>query len=245
MTSNATGMIGYFNKSRLAPYQAHSRDDHETRALYLWNIELSAAFQEILAIAEVALRNALDDALGAWNATQTKPNGQPYPTGWINDPAAPLAKLTTKTRQSVVGYAQTARAKRAPTHPRKNAPISHNDLLAQTTFGDWNNLMPVSNPKANTYSTRKFLWEKALKNAFPNLASDPHGHATANRVKNLHALRNRVSHMEPLLDVAVEKRHNDLLQLLTAIDPALRAWVEGISRVPRVAVVCPTATPVF
>lgn len=243
MTSNAAGVIGYLNKSRLAPYELHSRDDHETRALYLWNIELSAAFQEVLAITEVALRNAIDDAFGAWNVTKPKPDGQFHPASWLDDPAAPLMNLTAKTRLEAGRNATKARSKRAHTHPRKNAPISHNDLLAQTTFGVWHNLMPTPNKKSNTYSTRKFLWENALQNAFPHLTNDPHGHATANRVSHLHALRNRVSHMEPLLDVAVENRHNDILQLLTAIDPALRVWVAGISRVPRIAALCPTSTP--
>lgn len=127
-------------------------------------------------------------------------------------------------------------------HLRKRAPISHDDLLAETTFGDWNNLMPIANAKSKTYATRRFLWENALKNAFPHLVNDPHGHATANRVRSLHAIRNRASHMEPLLDVAVEKRHNDILQLLTALDPELRVWVDSISRVPRVAALCPVPT---
>ncbi|MEU7139746.1 hypothetical protein ABZ942_09890 [Nocardia sp. NPDC046473] len=56
---------------RLATYSKRcGNDPFKALELYKWNLQLSAAFQQVLAIAEVALRNAIDDQLRTWNATQ-------------------------------------------------------------------------------------------------------------------------------------------------------------------------------
>ena len=46
-----------------------------------------------------------------------------------------------------------------------------------------------------------------------------------------HALRNRVSHLEPLLTVNVSARHTDVLRVIAAVSPATRDWCAGMSRV--------------
>ena len=76
------------------------------------------------------------------------------------------------------------------------------------------------------------MWSDAVSKAFPHI-NDPDGSITFWRVAHLHNLRNRVSHMEPLLNVDVRGIiSNDAFALLASIDPVLRDWVSGSNRVP-------------
>lgn len=66
----------------------------------------------------------------------------------------------------------------------------------------------------------------ARRHRTPSRTSDktPNGYATSDRVRRLHGLRNRVAHMENLLDVDIEARHRDVVQPMTAIDGGLYDW---------------------
>ncbi|HXE46012.1 MAG TPA: hypothetical protein VN635_12550 [Conexibacter sp.] len=52
-------------------------------------------------------------------------------------------------------------------------------------------------------------------------------------------MRNDIAHHHSLLDVPVEARYRDLLDLAAAVDPAAAAWIEGISRVADVLAEAP------
>lgn len=232
---SAGSILHHLHIARLSVYRSKcDGSDEATLDLYLWNLELSAAVHQVLAFTEVVLRNAIDGSLRAWNAAEP-PNTVDgaivnYTGDWLLEPAAPLSKLTEKTRSEANKWAGRARQKRKPNHTRFRAPVDHNDLLVQVSLGAWNNLLPIKSPKADTYHPRKYLWENAIINAFPNLSNDPNGLGTAARVGNLLDLRNRVSHMEPLLDVPIDQLYNDVLQLLDSIDPALKSWMKRYSR---------------
>lgn len=55
----------------------------------------------------------------------------------------------------------------------------------------------------------------------------------------MHGLRNRVSHMEPLLGVNITARHNDALRILAAISPEVRDCCAGMSTVIEIRRKCP------
>lgn len=59
---------------------------------------------------------------------------------------------------------------------------------------------------------------------------------SADRVSQM---RNDIAHHHSLLDVPVEARYRDLLDLAAAVDPAAAAWIEGISRVADVLAEAP------
>lgn len=234
------------HSARLATYlDACHNDTLKALALYRWNLQLASAFQEVLSITEIVLRNGLDAALRTWNAQpaqqhlvhqhppQTPGTGvvHPGPGDWILGAAAPLNALMRSPRGTAVRQARDARSHRSATHPRKAAPITHDDLLAQFTFGVFVKLLPTSDATHADYYSRKVLWEQALHQAFPHSSGDPEGRIIADRVGRLHALRNRVSHMEPLLSVNAVARHTDALKVIAAISPATRDWCAGISRV--------------
>lgn len=234
-----TDVLGHVHPARLAPYRLRcsgTASDHELLALYNWNIHLTAAFQESLGVVEVALRHSVDQQLRAWNKVHHGTDE------WLSHPGAPLGTFfTSQERHKLNDYAAKARARRAQNHPRKHAPISHDDRLAQVTMGAWAFLLPKKNEAdATLLAARRKLWTEALKSAFPNARNDPHGHAIGDRARRLHSLRNRVSHMENLLDVEIEQRHRDALQLINAISPELHDWLRGAARVLSVAALRPT-----
>jgi len=227
---------------RLATYSAYcGNDPFRALELYKWNLQLSAAFQQVLAITEVALRNAINEQLRLWNATQphhTHP-GVTHSPDWLVDPARPLNSMTRDSRRSARKHAEEADDDRDPLHPRKGVPVNHDDMLAQITFGVWTKLLPTSDTADTNYRGRQILWQEALQHAFPHRGDDPDGYIVASRAGRLHGLRNRVSHMEPLLNVNITARHNDALRLLGAISPEVRDWCSGLSSVIEVRRKCP------
>lgn len=75
--------------------------------------------------------------------------------------------------------------------------------------------------------------KEALVNAFPH-AVDPDGEKTFWRVYRLHGLRNRVSHMETLLEVDAAERTRDVFDLVNSISSPVHDWLTGLNRVPAV-----------
>ncbi|MEV5080690.1 hypothetical protein AB0K74_18235 [Streptomyces sp. NPDC056159] len=58
------------SRPRLAPFLAATATPAAAMELYLWNVRLSAAFGEVIALAEVILRNAMAEQLAtAYGAT--------------------------------------------------------------------------------------------------------------------------------------------------------------------------------
>lgn len=227
---------------RLSTYTSRcGNDPFLALELYKWNLQLSAAFQQVLAVTEVALRNAVDDQLRSWNAAQPHYShpGVTHSREWLLDAARPLHSLTSKSRSTAAKHATEADGNRDPAHPRKGAPVTHDDILAQITFGVWPKLLPTKDTTDAHYRGRRILWQQALRNAFPHSVNDPNGYIVADRARRLHALRNRVSHMEPLLGVNITARHNDALRLLAAISPEVRDWCAGMSTVIELRRKCP------
>lgn len=244
----------YLHPTRMAPYLAKCHNDPSlTLELYRWNVQLAAAFQEVLAITEVAMRNSMDAQLRIWNAAQP-PNPQTHVTygeSWLDAAARPLNGLVGAAKKAARERADDADMDRAPVHPRKGITPTHDDVLSQITFGVWLKLLPsdehsmepAGSKKHGIFVARQVLWRDALTHAFPH-STDPTGHEITNRVTHLRGLRNRVAHMESLLNltsVDIATRHNNALRLLGSISPAVRDWCSGVSRVKEVARTCPVS----
>ncbi|WP_245670811.1 hypothetical protein [Nocardia flavorosea] len=156
---------------RLATYTARcGNDPFRALELYKWNLQLSASFQQVLAITEVALRNAIDGQLRTWNASQAHHTmaGAAHSQDWLIDPARPLNSLTRSSRRTAEKHANEAKDIRDSGHPRKSAAVTHDDLLAQITFGVWTKLLPTQDTKDPNYHGRQILWRQALHHAFPH-----------------------------------------------------------------------------
>lgn len=108
-----------------------------------------------------------------------------------------------RKRVSAVNAAKHNSLQRPANHQRYGHEIQHNDVLAQVMFGMWKDLLPNHTAEASKIAAKNLnrdrLWDDALRGAFPHILG-PDGSVTFWRVSDLHRLRNRVSHMEPLLD---------------------------------------------
>lgn len=224
---------------RLGPYL--ERVDGDQRAaidLYMWNVELAGALHEVLSVVEVVIRNAFDAELRKWNTTMSRPQG-PYPSEWALDPAPVVRRTLKDPLQRATRNAEKASKKRSNGHPRKGATVTHDDVVAQLSFGCWAVLMPSSQPDN---MKKKRLWDSALVEAFPFAAApriskvmEVTGEELAySRLARLVQLRNRVAHCEPLLDVNVRARLRDAYVLMGYVNPAMRDLMSGTNRVQHV-----------
>ena len=223
LTSGQGARAHHISPLRLAPY-LRAKDDSPVRALslYEWNVMTSAAAYEVLHRFEVGLRNAMNRHLCIWNTTQIDPaTGQPHGEAWLLDPSHLLRRL-----------ARTAIDEAAPRADRavKKGPISravlHDDVLAATSLGTWRYLLPDND------RGRQKLWSDALHRAFPQLPVGSDGRIVTRKVQQVLDLRNRIAHLEPLLDVSRTRRQVDAAYDVAGwIDPQLATWLRSTQRV--------------
>lgn len=196
--------------------------------LYLWNVRMSAEMYAGLALVEVTLRNAMDPHLRTFNAEQDEVAQTPDPSDWLVYPCRLLVKLTTPPRRrGLNGKWETQPNDLTTARERAVAAVparvpTHDDVLAQVSFGTWRYLLP-SGPNTPHASRRAALWRRGLQNSFPHLLHDPL--QFTGQVTTLHELRNRIAHLEPILDRAQIRQAFESMQVvLGAVDPAISQW---------------------
>lgn len=212
---------GYISPPRLGPYlDATGGNRKHAIQLYHWNIGLSGAVYESLHFFEVVLRNAMDAQLCAWNATQSEhSSGRTHGKDWLTDPSRLLFKLTQGGKDIEDATRRAAKATKWRT-----VPMSHADVLAQMSFGTWRFLLP------DNTAARQLLWNAALVKAFPNNSRD--ADAITKDVAGVHQLRNRVAHLEPLLNTqAVHVQYLSMRRVLAAIHPLMEQRFVSTQRI--------------
>lgn len=215
--SSLRQMVGH---ARYQPYlDAVDADAALAVDLYLWGSELAGAWHSHLSFIEVAVRNSIDCQLKAWNATQRRKETTLTPewTGKDNT-GATLYRLIGKGIDKAREQAELDAKRRDPVHPRHAAAPTHDDIVAQLTFGTWARLLRLPN-KGSPTPQQKELWQQSLKHAFPHASQDNTGlHEVGSHLEALRSLRNRVAHHDNLLQVNTLARLNSSLALLASID---------------------------
>lgn len=138
------------------------------------------------------MRNAMDEQLRRWNAGQRDDRGRQHSADWLLDPSHLVRRLVQ------ADVLERARTRAARVAERKRRPLEHSDVLAQLSLGTWRYLLPDRDPG------RRRLWEDALVHAFP--ASRRPVAALVRDVHRVLEVRNRIAHLEPLLDVRSTER---------------------------------------
>lgn len=232
--STYQALLNALGPARLARYLAASRNDPvQAMALYRWNASLSGALFQSMGLLEVTLRNAIDEQLQLWNVA----NG--HSSSWLQDPAGGLARLLGKgtthdTHRKL--HDDVLRSRRDPHHPRYGQPISHDDLLAQTNFGQWSHLLPRRAELMRMTTARNRIWVAQLHAAFPHSQHTGllAGVVIQERADAARQLRNRIAHQEPLIHLDISKAWRSSILLIQAIDPVVASYYAGTSKVPQI-----------
>lgn len=216
----------FLSPPRWRTYAAEAaRTGADAEALYSWNSQMAAAIFEVLGHIECALREAIDCQLRTWNAQQGQ---ERFIKGAAAGPFWAMPDMAAAPLRSLV----SGKCSEARSRVRKSGSPSHDDIVAQLSFGAWVSLIPRSSP--NSHAKQWRLWDEAIVLAFPGLRGDS-PRDLHRRLAKLQELRNRIAHHENLLSVNVVARLGDVLAILAAIDQQLADHVAGESRVRKVA----------
>ncbi|OII31726.1 hypothetical protein BIU98_08200 [Curtobacterium sp. MMLR14_010] len=216
-TPSTDAVRSLLTPSRLRSYVDATPDLRRALTLYEWNMRASAGVMELVGVVEVVTRNALDRELIAW-VRKRHPNST-----WFDQ-----VSLDAQGRNDLV----KARG-RATRNGRR--PEVHGRVVAELTFGFWRYLVE------SRYLTT--LWIPVLHAAFPH---GPHDLLTRQRevrarLQQLHFVRNRAAHHEPIHTRDLDRDHDYAVELLGWIHPAAAAWAQDVTSLRAVLGARPSA----
>lgn len=207
----------WLSPARFSVYLAKAGGDHaRALALYEWNSTLSCAVLHDLGHFEVALRNAYAAALDrTWQGAQH----------WLDDPASPLRAPLWRMKRRRTGRQRVdvnQKIRRAIDDARRKHGLeaSPGKIIAELSLGQWRYLSSAAHEKT--------LWVPYLHHAFPSGTSRAEVDA---KIGDLHRLRNRAAHWEPLLQEPVADRVSDLLRVAGLLNANLASYIQRHSQV--------------
>lgn len=216
-TTQQRMIVDLLTPARMASYERSMGTVDGALRLYEWNMRVAASVLELSAMVEVVMRNALDRELRSWAARRTARGD------WFDE-----APLDDHGRDDVA----TARS-RAARGARRDE--SHGRVVAELSFGFWRYLV------GSRYHTS--LWVPALHRAFPHGPRDLRKRRAAveRRMGQLHNVRNRAAHHEPIHQRDLRRDFADAIELLGWVDPVAAEWARAVSTLPVVLDARPSA----
>lgn len=214
----------WLSSARFGVYLTAAGGDQDLALeLYEWNTDTSSAILHDLAHVEVGLRNAYNTALEQHTT---------YPQHWTLCGTQAFAPVwRTKRRWDRAQGRRVNVQVDVNTKPREHLDRAIREaggrqaapgkIVAQLMFGFWRYLSSSAHDVT--------LWRPYLHHAFPAGTARPDVDI---RVGELHELRNRVAHHEPLLTEDLQRKHTLLLELADLIEPSLAAHIKATTRVP-------------
>ncbi|WIB15672.1 hypothetical protein DEJ34_00655 [Curtobacterium sp. MCPF17_050] len=169
----------------------------------------SSSVLELTGIVEVVARNAMDRALRNWSERRYSSRS------WFDH--VPLDRQ---------GSADLAKARsRAARH---GGAETHGRVLAELSFGFWRYLVE------SRYLTA--LWTPALHRAFPEGPVDvlTRQRQVRARLQQLHFVRNRAAHHEPIHQRDLRRDHDYAIELLRWVSPIAAEWASATTSLPAV-----------
>lgn len=207
-------LVNTLSADRLSPYIiAADGNLNNAVELYRWNIQISGAFYEALSIAEVSLRNSLDNQLTKLHSGE--------PGFWFDN----SRNLLTGDALSDISLAR----KRANRPGRFETP---GRVVSELNFGFWKYIL------AKRYEST--LWTPALRHGFPGLELKQRS-IVFSAVSELHSLRNRIAHHEPIHQRDLSQDLLTTYRLIDWISPDTRKWAVSFSTVKRCLAEAPVA----
>ena len=191
---------------RLQSYRASDRDEVDTVVAYLWNLRLSEALYPILAIFEVALRNALHNALSQRFDTEN----------WFDQEGV----LGERDRDEVEDAKERLK--------RNDIDVDANEIVSHLSLGFWVALLQ------RHYADR--FWDPdngaLLKAVFPYAPEERLDREEVWDISNrARVLRNRVAHYRPVFNQErLAEDHADTVTIIGWMSRAMGDLVELTDR---------------
>lgn len=191
---------------RFATYLAAKGGDKEAALeLYLWNLEISAAFLIPLQICEVGVRNSIVAAI-------ERTYGQNWP--WERS-------FEISLRNPATGYSprRDLLSLRALPTPGK--------IVAELKFVFWERMLTRSHDGA--------IWNPYFRSVFPNVTPHKtvqelraEGHDSLSKIRDL---RNRIAHHEPIFRRPIQEEYDRIERVIYWSNPVAAAWLRKIQNV--------------
>ena len=223
LADNDGGWIDdWLTAGRLSTYlRASGGSRRAALELYEWNSTAATALHQDLCHLEIGLRNSYDRALRAhW----------PGPGDWTDDPNVTFPPLMRtrgkKAQRRQVDINQQNRNILAKARKDAGGPAAPaGKVVAELSFGFWRYLTSAGHEST--------LWVPILHNAFP--AGTDRARDVDKPMTELHGLRNRIAHHEPLLNTDLLARVGDLIQLATMLNADLGKYIDNTTQARQVA----------
>jgi hypothetical protein len=196
--------------SRYRPTGASSDRDLDTLVNYFWNMALAESLHCSLCSVEVALRNAIHNAVSQHFGTAT----------WYD-------------QRGLLDQHQFLEVNKAKDRIAANRrTVTPGRVVGQLPFGFWVTIL------SRNYHAR--LWRAnnsaTLRQAFPRVPASMRQRGTIqNRFNGIRELRNSVFHHEPIFDdERLATRHQEIYYAIHWINPELRKTTALFDRFPNV-----------
>lgn len=197
---------------RFETYLGHYRGNHHLASrLYAWNIEISAAFWGPLSILEVALRNAMHDALAKGRVE-----------AWWELPSTRLLDSHRAILEDTIGKLG-----------RKITSPTPGQIVAALPFGFWTRLLDKGIPRDPLLSYETAFWQPRLIKAFPEGVNLKRKVLFAD-LTQIREMRNRIAHHEPIFKMPLESIRTDIYRIAGYVHADAAAILDGCSRVTAV-----------
>lgn len=206
--------------------------------LYLWNIQAAGAVTALTGAVEVMFRHTIDKQLRNWNVSQggthqwiVAPHGLALAKVVRKDP--PLSWSPTSSQPLPPGWWETKAlanydVQRPSAGGSSSTSPTHEDLVASLTFGAWTGIIVKPNVTSDR-NPRLKLWNDSLSAGFKGLDRCQ----VYRYAHDLRWIRNRASHLRPMLDHDELKRaHKTSIRLLRSMDADYAQIVAGQAVIP-------------
>lgn len=191
---NISNHINEISSLRIGSYKSFFKttNDEEAYGIYCWNGELSSRISLAIGIYEVLLRNKIHKTLSGFffnnkNYCSGALNGTFESCDWYNH-------ISENSKFSSYIKSELTDEKRNPLSP---PPYPH-QIISKLSHGKWRNAFKVT----KTLNGKDIPWDRLLHEVFPEYRSDFKKPSAKEpvfmRLKQVHLLRNRISHFEPV-----------------------------------------------
>jgi hypothetical protein len=200
MTNQLENIVHSLSGERFKTYLRLSQNSYtEALKLYELNLVYSTELYRFLQCFEVALRNAIHEAVK-----------KDFGEDWYINGSIELQK----THRIQIKDAQKKLIK------LRKFENSIPDLISELTFGFWAHLFD------GPYEVN--LWRKSIRKAFKNKKGHFTREEVRRRIIPLHQIRNRIAHHERILSHRYNllEIYNNARELLYWISPDVTAWID-------------------